>query len=340
MTPSKRFKRLMVEMLASSPVTALASRRRGLASIFMLHRFRKEAGGHDPLVVRRLLGWLRRHRFEVLDLEELFRRLAEDGPLLRRAVAITIDDGYLCQAEVAAPIFAEYGVPVTTFLTTGFLDGELWLWWDQIEYILQGTRLDRVGLTAGERQLDLDLGTPQRRHLAAGIVSGHCKALPEVERVAAIAELAERARVPLPKTPPSDYRPMTWDQARRCEAAGMRFGPHTVTHPILSRTGDAQATRELQVSWQRLRQEVSRPMPVFCYPNGRHGDFGPREVAILSGMGLLGAVTAEPGYASDVPLSGRDRMFQVPRFSFSEEHGENLRYASGLEWLRQQARVR
>jgi peptidoglycan/xylan/chitin deacetylase (PgdA/CDA1 family) len=327
-------------MLASTPVTALASRRRGLASIFMLHRFRKEARGHDPLVVRSLLEWLRRRRFEVLDLETLFRRLAGDGPPLRRAVAITIDDGHYCQAEIAAPIFAEYGVPVTTFLTTGFLDGELWLWRDHLEYILEGTRLDRVGVTAGGQPLDLDLGSPERRRLAARVVAEHCKAMPEEERVTALAELAERARVPLPKTPPSEYRPMSWEQARRCEAAGMRFGPHTVTHPILSRTADAQARRELELSWQRICQEVSRPMPVFCYPNGRGDDFGPREIAILRGMGLLGAVTAEPGYATDVPLAGTDRMFRVPRFSFSEEHGENIRYASGLEWLRQQVSVR
>ncbi len=28
---------------------------------------------------------------------------------------------------------------------------------------------------------------------------------------------------------------MSWDQARLCEERGMTFGPHTVTHPILSR---------------------------------------------------------------------------------------------------------
>jgi peptidoglycan/xylan/chitin deacetylase (PgdA/CDA1 family) len=330
----------MTQMLASSPVTALASRRRGLASIFMLHRFQEESGGHDPAVVRQLLDWLRRQRFEVLDLEELFRRLAEDGPSLRRAVAITIDDGYRCQAEVAAPIFAEYDVPVTTFLTTGFLDGELWLWWDQIEYILRETRRDRVDLTVAARRLDLDLGPAAQRRQAARVVKGHYKSLPDGERVAAIAQLAERAGVLLPATPPSDYAPMTWEQARRCEAAGMRFGPHTVTHPILSRTGDAQARHELEVSWERLCQELSRPMPIFCYPNGLRGDYGPREVATLRGMGLRGAVTAEPGYATDAPRSGPEGMFGVPRFCFSEEHGENLRYASGLEWLRQQASVR
>lgn len=340
MTGPGRIRRVMMRLLTSDPVTALTSRRRGVASIFMLHRFGRDMNGHDPVSVRNFLAWLRRHHFELLDLEELFRRLAGEGAPLRRAVALTIDDGYWCQAEVAAPIFAESGVPVTTFLTTGFLDGTLWLWWDQIEYVLEHTRRERVSLPAGEQRLDLDLRGPDRREAATRLMTGYCKALSEAERLAAIWELAEQARVPLPSSPPAAYRPMTWHQARRCEAAGMRFGPHTVTHPILARTDDAQAQREIRLSWERLRQEVSRPVPVFCYPNGRAEDFGPREIAILRRLGLLGAVTAEPGYATTLGFAEENGAFRVPRFSYSEEHDENIRYASHLELLWQQVRPR
>ena len=330
----------VTRLLASGPVTTLISRQRGVASIFMLHRFGKARNGHDPLVVRRLLGWLRRNRYELLDLEELFRRLGGAGPPVRHAVAFTIDDGYDDQAEVAAPLFSEYGVPVTTFLTTGFLDGAMWLWWDQIEYILQSTRLDRFGFVAEARPLDLDLTTPAGRRSSAARVAAHCKALPEAERLAAISELSRAAMVALPEVPPPEYRPMTWEQVRRCEAAGMRFGPHTVTHPILARVSDAQAKYEIEESWTRLSREVARPVPIFCYPNGTRDDFGPREFATIHGLGLLGAVTAEPGYASVRDLREPDGAFQVPRFGFSEEHNENLRYSSRLEWLWQKVRLR
>jgi peptidoglycan/xylan/chitin deacetylase (PgdA/CDA1 family) len=325
-------KRGMVRLLAGAPA-ALAPGRSGIASIFMLHRFGREAHGHDPLVVRRLLGWLRTHRFDVLDLEDLFRRLGGEGAPIRRAVAFTIDDGYADQAEIAAPVFAEYDAPVTTFLATGFLDGTLWLWWDQIEYLLQGSRRDHLTLTVQGQPVDLHLGGPLERQRATEKVVERCKFLPDAERLATIAALARLVERPVPDTPPSTYRPMTWDQARRCEAAGMRFGPHTVTHPILARTADTQAAREVRESWRRLCQEVSRPQPIFCYPNGRIGDFGPREAATLRSLGLLGAVTAQPGYAAADDFGTPDGRFQVPRFSFSEEHEDNIRYASGLEWL-------
>lgn len=329
----------VARLLASAPVMTLASRKRGIASIFMLHRF---AGphGHDPLVLKRLLGWLRRHNYELLDLEMLFRRMSGDGEQIRHAVAFTIDDGYQCQAEIAAPIFAEYGVPVTTFLTTGFLDGTLWLWWDQIDYIFSASRADRVSLVVGGKRLDFDLGSPERRHLAAETLKQYCKALPESERLLAIAELAAEAAVGIPESPPPEYRPMMWDQARRLEAGGMRFGAHTVTHPILARTDDAQARHEIEAAWTRLGQEISNPVPVFCYPNGLESDFGTREFSILRDLGFIGAVAAEPGYASSKGFAQADGRFRVPRFSFSEIHDENLRCASRMEWLWQKVRLR
>ena len=112
----------------------------GRATIFMLHRFRcADAGvrGHDPAFVRAALEYLRANRYELVSLRELYARMARDAMPVRRAVAFTIDDGYFDHAEVAAPIFAAFDCPVTTFVTTGFLDGHLWFWWDQIEYVFE-----------------------------------------------------------------------------------------------------------------------------------------------------------------------------------------------------------
>src|ERR1700687_2210294 len=111
--------------------------RRGLAVVFMLHRFRdkeRRVGGHAPDSVRSGLEYLRREHYELLPLDEIFRRLAGDGTGLARAIAFTMDDGYLDQAEIGASLFAEFDCPVTTFVSTGFLDRQVWLWWDRVEY--------------------------------------------------------------------------------------------------------------------------------------------------------------------------------------------------------------
>lgn len=312
---------------------------RSRAVVFMLHRFRDpERGveGQDLQELREGLAFLRRKRFQFIALDDLFKRLAEGAPV-RRTIAFTIDDGYYDQATIGAKVFAEYDCPVTTFVTSGFLDGQLWFWWDKIEYVFEVTRRDKVQVKLGDQELDYSLdGQPSRGRALSDFVA-RCKAVPEQEKLAAISRLATQAGVEMPACPPPRYAPMTWEEARRCEAGGMSFGPHTVTHPILSKTTDQESRKEIADSWARLQSQVQRPVPVFCYPNGGPADFGDREVATLRQLGLKGAVVGlPPGYAGkETYRRSPDGAFRIPRFGFPENRVDLIQIVYGIERFKQ-----
>jgi peptidoglycan/xylan/chitin deacetylase (PgdA/CDA1 family) len=129
---------------------------------------------------------------------------------------------------------------------------------------------------------------------------------------------------------------MSWDRARELERGVTRFGAHTVSHPILARVDDLQSRAEIEGSWSRLRAELVRPLPVFCYPNGKDGDYGPRETSLLDELGFSGALGTERGYASWSRVRHDARAaYAVDRFSFPDCPRAVLRYASGAERLRQ-----
>jgi peptidoglycan/xylan/chitin deacetylase (PgdA/CDA1 family) len=312
---------------------------RSRATIFMLHRFyAPELGvtGLDPQAVRRALEALRRERFELLPLKTLFEDLAAGRVHARPAVAFTIDDGYLDHATAAAPIFAEFDCPVTTFATTGFLDGKLWMWWDQIEFLFENTRLESLSIPIGSQSQHYVSRNALERKAAIDDFTMRCKALSDSDKNAAIKLLARAAEVEIPSKPPLRYAPMTWADLRRCEGSTMTFGPHTVTHPVLSRTPDSQSRFEITESWKRLRAEAARPDPVWCYPNGRNEDFGEREVRILRELGFIGAVTGISGYANAMAFqSGSAERFRVRRFAFPGSVEEILLLAGGAERLKQ-----
>src|SRR4051812_41525240 len=115
---SRSMKQSVLKVLAVPGVSnALSYLTSTQASIFMLHRFAvPDLGlpGHDPEALRRNLAYLRKARYNLISLEEMFRRLHLGEPV-KRAVAFTIDDGYFDHAEIAAPIFAEFDCPVTFF---------------------------------------------------------------------------------------------------------------------------------------------------------------------------------------------------------------------------------
>ncbi|MDX1600393.1 MAG: polysaccharide deacetylase family protein [Anaerolineales bacterium] len=311
----------------------------GRATIFMLHRFKvldEGVEGHDPGALRNTLELLRRHDFQLLSLHEVFRRLAdESGKPLRNAVCFTVDDGYFEQAEVGGQIFAEFDCPATIFTTSGFLDGELWFWWDQVEFIVMQTELPVVKVELPDGPIELSPGTEDARVEARRFVH-RCKQLTTADVRSAVSLLSEAADIRLPFEPPHRYRPMSWTALRRLEARGIRFGPHTVTHPILARSEAENSEWEIRESWKRLQTEASDPDPIFCYPNGGPDDFGQRELDVLKQLGFAGAVTGTPGYAiADRFRKDPDYRFRVPRYVYSDERDGMIQLISGLERVKQ-----
>src|SRR5882672_6997197 len=101
--------RLLLHALTARPISRVWQPfLRCRATVFMLHRFADpelNTFGHDPGLLRRALAYLRRERYQLLELRELFDRLAERMPAGRPTVVFTMDDGYLEQASVAGDIF-------------------------------------------------------------------------------------------------------------------------------------------------------------------------------------------------------------------------------------------
>lgn len=305
----------------------------------MLHRFTSpEMGikGHDPRVLRHVLGKLRHERYQLQPLDTVIEDLAEGRTHARPSVAFTIDDGYLDQATVAAPIFAEFDCPVTTFVTTGFLDGKVWFWWDRIEYVFQHATRQSIAVPIDGSIVHYDLRTDIERDAAYRDFTAHCKEVADAAKCEAITLLAKSAEVDVPEVPPPRYAPMSWDDLRRCETMTMRFGPHSVTHPILSRMSDDASRHEVTESWNRLKAEAKNPLPIFCYPNGRPGDFTEREMCVLAELGALGAVTVAIGYACAAQMRGDDlERFRIRRFAYPDSVDDFMMLVSGAERLKQ-----
>jgi peptidoglycan/xylan/chitin deacetylase (PgdA/CDA1 family) len=339
--PGHFLKRALIAPLRVARVAeVLADATDTQVSIFMLHRFSSpEDGvqGHDPATVRAILSHLRKKGYDLLSLQEVFRRLRENETL-KRAVAFTIDDGYFDHGSVAGPIFAELDCPVTIFAVTGFVDGKIWLWWDQVQYICENTSHKTLKAKVGNEERSYTLDSVPARMAAAHDISWWCQDASEADRKACIARLSQDAEVDVPAKPPRQFAPLSWDDARRLEKQGVTFGPHTVTHPVLSSTSDDQARGEISVSWQRVCAELASPVPVFCYPHGRQRDFGPREMEAVQQTGLWGAVRGYPGRLSTDQFREPPAICRVPRFAFSEDLTDILQCVSGLETVK--ARLR
>ena len=144
----------------------------------------------------------------------------------------------------------------------------------------------------------------------------------------------------LPERPPAACAPITWDEVRRAAKRGATFGPHTVTHPILSLETEEVCRWEIEESYRRLRQETDACVPVFCYPNGEPRAFGRRELDVAQRAGFRGALTTVPDYATSqcVRPWGVLGRFALPRFPYPEDRSHVVHTVAGLPRLQRMVR--
>lgn len=263
--------------------------RRGLR-ILMYHRF------FDRAALARQCAHIRRH-YHPVSMASVAEWLHAGRTLPPKAVAVTVDDGYADFEEIAHPAFAEYGIPVTVYLVTDFLDGKSWLWFDRVVYAFRHAKVAEAAIEMPDgKGLRYKLDSEATRRAAGRHLAHLAVALSPADRGDLVARLPELLQVNLPEQAPVDYRPLSWNAVRTLTAAGVEFGAHTKTHPILSALTDPHELQaEIAGSKARIESELARPVLHFCYPNGQMRDIGPAAAAAVQAAGMQTAVTTEQG---------------------------------------------
>ena len=244
-------------------------------------------------------------RFNVVRLDEGVRRL-RDGTLQPASVAITFDDGYADNHDVALPVLRRHAVPATFFIANGYLDGGR-MWNDTV--IESVRRIQRPAIALAELDTGLagdplPLGTVDDRYAATQKIIDAIKHLDPARREAITTRLTQIAATPLP-----DDLMMTRGKVRALHDAGMLIGAHTVHHPILTAVDPGTAEREIADGRAALADIIGEPIRFFAYPNGRpRRDYDLRHVDIVRRLGFEAAVSTAHGFAE----SGSD-FAQLPR---------------------------
>lgn len=274
--------------------------------VLAFHRVAREFDPYDPETpdaahFSRQLDAL--DGFDVVPLGAGLAALRE-GRLPRTAVAITFDDGYRDQLEVATPLLEARGYPSTVFVSSAFVGGQN-MWHDRLLWALregrEGSRLDVVGLAEA-----VPASLEARRQLAGRCIAA-VKSLPLTAREQAVA-LVEVAC----SAPPAPRLMLDAMELRELgRRPGVEIGAHTRHHPILAACALEEARAEVSGSRTDLEHLLGAPVGLFAYPNGHEGrDFSEREVGLVREAGFSHAFTSDWG----VVTSASDRL-KLPRVS-------------------------
>lgn len=193
-----------------------------------------------------------------------------------RAFAVTFDDGYADNLQLALPILESRGVPATFFVATEFISRGDGFWWDDIARLLEfrctgGAPVPVLELACGAERRSWAPQTPDqanevRRHINAWL-QPQDPAL--IKRT--VAQLRSWAGLGAPGPSELD-RPMSVDELRALASHPLaNIGAHTRSHPCLAvTTGDALRSQLVGAADDLEEWTGSRPDSL-AYPFGVWG---------------------------------------------------------------------
>jgi peptidoglycan/xylan/chitin deacetylase (PgdA/CDA1 family) len=255
--------------------------------------------GHSVDIFQSQMEILARH-YDVVTMDDVPKFLSGEMRMPRRPVAVTFDDGYANNFEVATPVLSRYGIPATFYVTTDCIDRNQLPWIARIRRAFRTT--ERQSWQSPEGFM-FSLSNRELRETARVAACEYCAALAG-ERQERLIETIEGA-LGLEPPAPDTCRMLNWDELRRMVHDGHTVGSHTVSHPNLAHVLEDELKTELVESKRRLEQELGVRVPHFAYPNPiLTPHWSTRTVAAIRRAGYRTAVIATPGIVrrEDDPL--------------------------------------
>lgn len=235
-----------------------------------------------PETFARHLDWLM-DSFEVMPLGRIVEAMQVGERLPSRACAISFDDGWLDNAEYAAPALAARRLPATIFVVTDRVGTPGGFWPDELCRRL-------AGMAVGERRSLLQsVGLGSAGESADGALA-LLKTMDESVRAGVLDAIRRETRDPAE----GRRELLDWEELDRLAEQGFEIESHGASHAILTAVPREVAAGELERSLASLRQRGHARHAMLAYPSGGY-DRGVVSLARLAGY--RAAFTTEIGLA-------------------------------------------
>jgi peptidoglycan/xylan/chitin deacetylase (PgdA/CDA1 family) len=297
------------------------------AVIIMLHDIQQDPvrellTGTSVGLLEYILGWLRRHEWELVTLDEYLRRLPNSDDT-RRCAVLTFDDGYRDLMTAALPILERHQAPFLMYIPTGAITRTLPSWW-----------LGLRELFRAEDQVSIDV---MGRAFSCHGYGGKLRAFDAVNRwvhqdysrIPGLLRNLESAGISLRDLNEAYF--LDEEELRvlaRHQLASV--GGHTASHAALATLDTPEAGAEIEENRDYLERLTGSPVWHFAYPYGTAAAFGPRDQQLCRTAGFDSAVSAQ-----SAPITAEKAdIYALPRICVGGPTGTRISFESDISGVR------
>jgi len=215
----------------------------------------------------RQMKWMKQHTRIVSEADligDAAKSLNTNKKLTRPLVAITFDDGYRDNYDIAYPILKSLQIPAFFFICTEMIWERQLRWWDILAYLIK--KCEKPSIVINETEYPLET---ERSSIIADFLQ-QLKPYPLSQIQDYLQLISNACEVNFPSNDVQDNELMTLEQICEMQKAGMIIGSHTHTHQAMSAMNHDIIHQELTISKRLLEETTGQPVRSVSYPYGRY----------------------------------------------------------------------
>ena len=235
--------------------------------------------------------------YNIISLADFANHIKKKIPFLPHSLIITFDDGLKNNFINAFPILQKYNATATIFLMSGYMGTSKITWYEKISYFIN--KISLAEFVEEFKRKFPDYGILMQKinqnDQLMFIVSMFKYKIDDKERNSFIQGLFSKFKITIDQEKLKDIF-LSWEEIRKMDEAGIMFGSHTSTHPVLSMLNYENASREIVESKKIIEAELDKNINLFAYPYGDKDSFNSNIKEILINNNYSCAVSTIEGF--------------------------------------------
>lgn len=213
-------------------------------------------------------------------------------------IAITFDDGFKNNIEIAVPILEEFNFEATFYITSGLIGTNKLFWVDQLENSINHYKKENLKIDLNSEVFDFQTKTKYDKIKTLNKIKKYCKQAKNNEKnrvVDYVNQLCEGDRTNRNKV--SNYDLMNWNDIRRIhQNKNFIIGGHSLKHDLFSKIKtQSQLKYDIETSIELIENKIDGIITHYSYPEGQSVHFNNKVIKILKENNIKCCPTAIDG---------------------------------------------
>jgi len=227
-------------------------------------------------------------------------------------ICITFDDGYKDNIDYVLPLIKKYNIPITIYVTTRFLEDNVFLWWYELWDLLNNN--DFLKFVWKNNYYNLKIYNKNKKIKTYKILSNILlnETLPNQKK---LFELISGSK----NTINYNYIFMNKENLQKLDNNSLvTIGLHSHSHSRFSILNEYEIRDEINSSIRILEENIHSKVLHFAYPYGQINDISEISKNIINSYGLQSIATT---INKNISLDNCDQL-SLPRYGIS--NSDNL----------------